>query len=61
MAATSYTSIRGQHGVGSWKLDFVQGFMQRADVYLGRGDQCPFGQWSTDGPGLRCPKADRVA
>ena len=28
--------------------------MQRADVYVGRGDQCPFGQWSTDehGPGL---------
>ena len=28
--------------------------MQRTDVYLGRGDQCPFGGWSTDehGPGL---------
>ena len=28
--------------------------MQRTDVYLGRGDQCPFGQWGTDehGPGL---------
>ena len=29
-------------------------FTQRTDVYLGLGDQCPFGQWSTDehGPGL---------
>ena len=38
----------------SWKLDFVQGFLSRPDVYLGRGDQCPLGQWSRDveGPGL---------
>ena len=47
----------------SWKLDFIQDFMQRTDVYLGRGDQCPCGQWSTDehGEGLVSQlKSDKV-
>ena len=45
-----------EHPWSAWsgKLDLVQDFMQRTDVYLGRGDQCPFGQWRADehGPGL---------
>eukprot|EP00975_Prorocentrum_lima_P012412 2630664-Prorocentrum_lima.AAC.1 len=30
----------------SWKLDFVQAFLARPDVFLARGDQCSFGQTS---------------
>jgi len=35
-------------GAWSWRLDFVQAFLKREDVFLGRGDQCPFGQKATD-------------
>ena len=35
-------------GAWSWRFDFVQAFLKREDVFLGRGGQCPFGQKATD-------------
>ena len=41
-------------GAWSWLVDFVQLFMNQPGIYVGRGDQCPFGQWTVDeqGPAL---------
>ena len=39
-----------EHPWAAWslRLDFVRAFPKREDVFLGRGDQCPFGQEAMD-------------